>query len=100
MPEPSRPYRGNDNDLEGELERFFITTGFYDLLPLAIEMAKGLGYDPSEMIEAICKVNDKFCQYPPTRNRTVWFRKVFVEKLREARGDILTFRARMSYYGK
>lgn len=81
-------------------EEFFITTGFYDLLPLALEMAGELGYDQSEMIEAVCKVNDKFCQYPPTKNRTAWFRKVFEENLREARGDILTYKAKQSFYGK
>lgn len=75
------------------LEEFFITTGFYDLLPLAQEMAGSLGYDQTEMIEAICKVHDKFNQFPPTKNRTAWFRKVFEEKLREAKGDILAFRA-------
>jgi hypothetical protein len=80
-----------------KIEDFFVTTGFYDLLPLALEMAGELGYDQSEMIEAICKVNDKFYQYPPTKNRTAWFRKVFEEKLREARGDILTYKAKMSY---
>lgn len=37
-----------------KIEEFFITTGFYDLLPLALEMAGELGYDQSEMIEAIC----------------------------------------------
>ncbi|GAB6173796.1 MAG: hypothetical protein ACYDG2_24875 [Ruminiclostridium sp.] len=70
-----------------KLEEFFITTGFYDLLPLALELAGDQGYDQTEMIEAICKVNDKFYEYPPTRNRTAWFRRVFEEKLREARED-------------
>jgi hypothetical protein len=82
------------------LEEFFITTGFYDLLPLALEVAGSLGYDQTEMIEAICKVNDKFNQFPPTKNRTAWFRKVFEEKLREAKGDILTYRAITKYFGK
>jgi len=70
------------------LEEFFIITGFYDLLPLAVEVAGSLGYDQNEMIEAICKVQDKFNQFPPTKNRTAWFRRVFEEKLREAKGDI------------
>lgn len=83
-----------------KLEEFFIVTGFYDLLPLALEIARDLGYEQTEMIEAVCKVNDKFNQYPPTKNRTAWFRKVFEEKLREARGDILTYKAKMSFYGK
>lgn len=37
--------------------------------------------------EAICKVNDKFNQYPPTKNRIAWFRMVFEEKLIESRAD-------------
>ena len=82
------------------LEEYFITTGFYDLLPLAVEMAGSLGYDTNEMIEAICKVYDKFNQFPPTKNRTAWFRMVFEEKLREAKGDILTYRAITKYFGK
>ena len=82
------------------LEEFFITTGFYDLLPLALELAGSLGYDQTEMIEAICKVNDKFNQFPPTKNRTAWFKKVFEEKLREAKGDILAYRAITKYFGK
>ncbi len=76
------------------LEDYFIRTGFYDLLPLSMQLAEDLGYDQGEMIEAICKVSDKFYQYPPTKNRTVWFRMVFVEKLAEARADILAFRAK------
>lgn len=82
---------------KGKLEEFFIATGFLDLLPLALEIAGSLGYDQNEMIEAICKVNDKYSQYPPTKNRTAWFRKVFEEKLHEARGDILAVRAKMKY---
>jgi hypothetical protein len=82
------------------LEEFFITTGFYDLLPLALEVAGSLGYDQTEMIEAVCKVHDKFNQFPPTKNRTSWFRKVFEEKLREAKGDILYYRAITKYFGK
>lgn len=78
-----------------KLEELFISVGFYDLLPLALEVAGNLGYDQTEMIEAICKVNDKFFQYPPTKNRTAWFRKVFAEKLRESRGDILSFNAKL-----
>ena len=83
-----------------KLEKFFIITGFHDLLPLALEIAGSLGYDQTEMIEAICKVHDKSYQFPPTKNRTAWFRKVFEEKLREARGDILSYRAKMRYFGK
>jgi len=75
------------------LKDYFIRTGFYDLLPQAMQLAEDIGYDQTEMIEAICKVSDKFYQYPPTRNRNVWFRKVYVEKLAEARADILYFKA-------
>lgn len=82
------------------LEKFFIAIGFHDLLPLALEVAGSLGYDQIEIIEAVCKVHDKFYQFPPTKNRTAWFRKVFEEKLREARGDILTYRAKMMYFKK
>lgn len=49
------------------LEEYFIRTKFYDLLPLATKLAKDLGYGQEEMIEAICKVYDKFSQYPPTK---------------------------------
>lgn len=75
------------------LEDYFIETGFYDLLPTALKLAETLGYEHFEMIEAICKVHDKFNQYPPTKNRTAWFRLVFEEKLKESRADILTFKA-------
>ncbi|MCL5780137.1 MAG: hypothetical protein M1119_04255 [Firmicutes bacterium] len=77
-----------------DLAKYFIDTGFYDLLPMALKLANSLGYDTSEMIEAICKVNDKFNQFLPTKNRTAWFKRVFEEKLGEARGDILTHRAK------
>jgi hypothetical protein len=99
MPEQSLPPNGDRQDRRN-LEEFFVTTGFYDLLPLALEVAESLGYDQTEMIEAICKVNDKFYQYPPTKNRTTWFKKVFEEKLREARGDILTHRTKTKCFGK
>ena len=77
-----------------ELEDYFIKTGFYDVLPMALKLAENLEYDHFEMIEAICKVNDKFNQYPPTKNRIAWFRLVFEEKLKEARTDILAYKAR------
>lgn len=76
------------------LEEYFLKTGFYDLLPQAQQLAENLEYDQSEMIEAVCKVSDKYYQYPPTKNRTAWFKMVFVEKLAEARADILFFRAK------
>lgn len=74
------------------LNEYFLKTGFYDLLPQATQLAEELGYDQSEMMEAICKVSDKYYQYPPTKNRTAWFNRVFDEKLAEARADILAFR--------
>ncbi len=72
------------------LEDYFIRTNFYDLLPIATQIAKDLSYSREEMVEAICKVYDKYCQFPPTKNRTAWFRMVFKEKLGEARGDLLS----------
>lgn len=80
-------------NLESDLKYYFIATGFIDLLPLALRLAGQLGYGKGEVIEAICKVADKCREYPPTRNRTAWFTKVFIEKLGEARADSL----RMSY---
>ena len=77
------------------LHDYFISTGFYDLLPMALELAERLGSEEREVIEAICKVSDKFYQYPPTKNRTAWFKKVFEEKLYESRGDILAFEVRI-----
>lgn len=74
---------------------YFISTGFYDLLPTALKLAERLGYEEHEVIEAICKVSDKFYQYPPTKNRTAWFKKVFEEKLYESRSDILAFEVRI-----
>ena len=76
-----------------KLKSYFLRTGFLDLLPVALETAGKLGYGPEEMIEAICKVADKLKTDPPTRNRVGWFRTVYREKLREARAEILAFRA-------
>lgn len=76
------------------LEDYFIRTNFYDLLPLATQIAEELRFSREEMVEAVCKVYDKFCRYPPTRNRTAWFSMVFKEKLYEARGDLLSLRTR------
>lgn len=78
---------------ELSLEEYFIRTGFYDLLPLAAQLAEDQGFNQSEMIEAVCKVHDKFLSYPPTRNRTAWFKLVFQEKLHEARGNIFAVNA-------
>lgn len=76
-----------------ELKSYFLRTGFLDLLPVALDLARKLGYGPAEMIEAICKVADKLKSDPPTRSRLGWFRTVYQEKLREARAEILAFRA-------
>ncbi|TWH59330.1 hypothetical protein DesLBE_3705 [Desulfitobacterium sp. LBE] len=84
---------GHNND-RLTVKDYFIQTGFYDLLPMAKQIAKDHSYDQTEMIEAICKVSDKFFQYPPTRNRTAWFKMVFLEKLAEARADIMVFRSK------
>lgn len=82
------------------LEDYFIKTGFYDLLPMGLKLARTLGYDHLEIIEAICKVHDKFYQYPPTKNRIGWFRLVFEEKLKESRADILAFKAQTDHLRK
>jgi len=75
--------------IERGLKDYFSTTGFIDLLPLALKLANQSGYGKNEIIEAICKVADKNKMYPPQRNRTAWFARVFQEKLDEARADIL-----------
>jgi len=74
------------------LKSYFINTGFIDLLPIAISIARDLNCGFNEMAEAICKVSDKSKQYPPTKNRTAWFKKVFREKLAESMADILAYR--------
>jgi hypothetical protein len=43
------------------LEEYFIQTGFYDLLPLAWQLANDFGYGENEMIEAVCKVKISSC---------------------------------------
>jgi hypothetical protein len=73
-----------------DLEHYFICTGFFDLLPLARQIAQKMRFEKNEMIEAICKLADKCREYPPTANRTAWFAKVYREKLLEARADIKT----------
>ena len=79
------------NPLMTALEPYFVRTGFLDLMPEAVKMARELNYGQEEMIEAICKVADKLKTDPPTRNRTGWFMTVYKEKLREARADLLAF---------
>lgn len=71
------------------LEHYFVSAGFVDLLPLALEIAGKLEFGKEEMIEAICKVADKCRNYPPVLNRRAWFAKVYREKLFEARAEIL-----------
>lgn len=71
------------------LKDYFISTGFLDLLDRALGMARALNYTDVEVMEAICKVSDKFNAFPPVRNRVAWFDKMFEEKLAEARADIL-----------
>lgn len=79
------------------LKYYFAKTGFYDLLPAAINLARKLNFSHEEMIEAICKVVGKARMYPPTKNRAVWFAVVFKEKLLEARAEILASRKRYRY---
>jgi hypothetical protein len=45
---------------ELSLEDYFISTGFIDLLPIAHRLANDLNYGVDEIIEATCKVRDKF----------------------------------------
>ncbi|NLK52947.1 MAG: hypothetical protein GX295_10985 [Syntrophomonadaceae bacterium] len=75
-----------------------MATGFLDQLPTAIQIAEELKCDSNEMIEAICKVADKFKIYPPTKNRTSWFVIVFREKLLEARADLMAHKYRKQYF--
>jgi hypothetical protein len=74
------------------LEDYFIQTGYYDLLPMAVQLSQDFGFNRHEMIEAICKVADKAATFPPQKNRQAWFATVFKEKLAEARAEILAFR--------
>jgi len=41
------------------LKDYFLRTGFFDLLPVAVRIARELRCTSDEMIEAICKVYDK-----------------------------------------
>jgi len=77
---------------KNSLEYYFTSTGFYDLLPVAVKLIRELGFNKEEALEAICKVADKARVYPPTKNREAWFAIVFKEKLYEARADILAFK--------
>lgn len=80
-----------DQDMMTVLKSYFTRTGFLDLMPEAVKMARELGYGQEEMIEAICKVADKLKTDPLTRNRTGWFRTVYKEKLGEAKADLQAF---------
>jgi len=71
------------------LKYYFVSTGFYDLLPLALDLINTMGFSQEEAAEAICKVFDKARVFPPTKNRSAWFRIVFKEKLLEFRADIM-----------
>jgi hypothetical protein len=79
------------------LEEYFIRTNFYDLMPLSIQISNDLGFEQDEIVEAVCKVYEKSCMFPPTYNRTAWYRTVFTEKLYEARSDILKSKANNLY---
>ncbi|MFA6172033.1 MAG: hypothetical protein WC715_06325 [Patescibacteria group bacterium] len=79
------------------LRDYFISTGFFDLFDRALGMARALNYSDAEVIEAVCKVSDKFNSFPPVKNRAAWFDKVFKEKLAEARADILAHRVAKNY---
>jgi hypothetical protein len=74
------------------LEYYFVSTGFYDLLPVALNLIRTLGFTHEEAVEAICKVADKARMYPPTKNRAAWFTIVFKEKLYEARAEIFAYK--------
>lgn len=77
-----------------ELEYYFARTGFLDLMPTAVEIAAEMNFHQDEIIEAICRTADKLKTDPPTRSRLGWFRKVYREKLQEARAELVAFRAR------
>ena len=88
----------NSLNKASSIESYFMITGFLDQLPAAIQIAGELKYDSIEMIEAICKVADKYRLYPPTKNRSAWFGTVFREKLLEARADIAAHKYRRQYF--
>ena len=71
------------------LEYYFAHTGFYDLLPVALDLITMLNFNREEAIEAVCKVFDKARVYPPTVNRSAWFAAVFKEKLYESRAEMI-----------
>jgi len=71
---------------------YFANTGFYDYLPVALDLISTMGFNREEAIEAVCKVFDKAQVYPPTKNRLAWFIVVFKEKLHESRAEMMAFR--------
>lgn len=72
------------------LEYYFAHTGFYDLLPVALDLITMLNFNQEVAIEAVCKVFDKARVYPPTVNRSAWFTVVFKEKLYESRAEMIS----------
>lgn len=74
------------------LEHYFASTGFYNFLPVALDLIRTMGFNREEAIEAICRVFDKAQVYPPTKNRAAWFLVVFKEKLHESRAEIMAYR--------
>lgn len=74
------------------LEHYFANTGFYDFLPMALDLISTMGFNREEAIMAVCKVFDKARVYPPIKNRAAWFSIVFKEKLFESRAEIVAFR--------
>jgi hypothetical protein len=84
--------RADGQAKRASLEHYFVSAGFIDLLPLALEIAGESGFGKEEMIEAICKVADKCRIYPLLINKNAWFAKVYREKLLEARADILAYK--------
>lgn len=75
--------------INDRLEYYFVSTGFYDFLPLALDLINTMGFSREEATEAICKVFDKARVFPPTRNRLAWFVVVFKEKLFESRAEMM-----------
>jgi len=74
----------------------FTEAGFLDQLPLALEMAAKHGCDEDAARLAVLLVEAKAAEYPPTRNRSAWFRTVYKEKLGEAKATIEREKAYLS----
>ncbi|KLU63730.1 hypothetical protein DEAC_c43650 [Desulfosporosinus acididurans] len=67
------------------LEDYFKVTGFHDLQLMALKLAKDLGYEEREIIEAVCKVNDKFNQYRPPKTGLPGLEK-YLKKVKRGKG--------------